>query len=94
VKALLRAETRGVQPVDREAVRPDRTVFSISSLDGEDRDIAYWQSTTPEDRLRHMVLRRWTNDGRRAIGRARRVSMMIQRPLPERGGEARATPRD
>lgn len=53
--------------------RIDRSAFSVVSLDEQDDDGAYWQTKTPEERLRALEYLRRMAYGDAATARLQRV---------------------
>jgi hypothetical protein len=56
-----------------DAYRLDRSAFSIVPLDEQDDDGAYWQTRTPEERMRALEYMRRMAYGDAATARLQRV---------------------
>jgi hypothetical protein len=68
--------------MDRTTIFPlkvDRTVFTVTSLEDESDDKAYWLSCTPQERLRQVEILRRINYGHRATARLQRVLEFAER---------------
>lgn len=61
------------------SLKVNRASFSVTALDEESDDKAYWLLRSPQERLRHLEILRRINYGHRATARLQRVLEFAKR---------------